>query len=333
VKFFLKYWIPISVLATLMASELTLRLAFGLGKPVLSQADTFTGYRFQPNQKVLRFGKEIQYNQYSQRSEPLSSEKPKGMLRILMTGDSVLNGGNPTDQKKTITELLEAQLSTSRQPAEVLNASAGSWGIGNQLGYLRKFGMFQSDAVILQIGTHDLTQSTSTSAPVGHHPAFPTHPPLLAIQEAFTRYFQPKLLGAFKLNSSPARALHPSYVEANHQFKQNMENLEAILTLVRGQHIPVFVLFTPSQDELLPTYHIPQKKAQFFQLLNSTKIPVIDAHTAWSTLPATTVKAYFRDSRDNYHLSEAGNQALANLLFQKLCIAYQLTACLNSSGG
>ncbi|MGB3757886.1 MAG: hypothetical protein WBA07_16155 [Rivularia sp. (in: cyanobacteria)] len=98
----MKYWILASVVA-LAATEATLRLAFGLGNPVLSQTDTETGYRFQPNQKIYRFGKNIQYNQYSQRSEPITPEKSQGKLRILMTGDSVLNGGNPTDQSNIIT--------------------------------------------------------------------------------------------------------------------------------------------------------------------------------------------------------------------------------------
>ncbi|MBD3560821.1 SGNH/GDSL hydrolase family protein, partial [Planktothrix sp. FACHB-1355] len=194
-----KYWIPASVVGILITTEVTLRLALGLGNPVLVQADSDTGYRFQPNQKIFRFGKHIQYNQYSQRSEPITPEKPAGKLRILMLGDSVLNGGNPTDQSQIITELFEAKLSASGHPAEVLNASSGSWGIGNQLGYLRKFGTFNADAVILQIGTHDLTQPTSNSEIVGHHPSFPTHPPLLAIQEAWTRYAWPNLAFRLKL--------------------------------------------------------------------------------------------------------------------------------------
>ena len=149
-KFSAKYWIPAPVIVGLTAIEVTLRLVFGLGNPVLSQADIDTRYRFQPNQKVFRFSKNIEYNQYSQRSEPITLEKPKGLLRILMTGDSVLNGGSLIDQGQTISELLEAKLPALGHPSEVLNASAGS-GIGNQLGYLPKFGTFQGDAVILQM--------------------------------------------------------------------------------------------------------------------------------------------------------------------------------------
>ena len=125
-KFSTKHWLLGSAILALTATEVSLRLAFGLGNPVLSQADPDTGYRFQPNQQVFRFGKHIEYNQYSQRSQPITPEKPKGTLRILITGDSVLNGGNPTDQSQTISELLKVKLSSSGLPAEILNASAGS---------------------------------------------------------------------------------------------------------------------------------------------------------------------------------------------------------------
>lgn len=317
----MKYWILASV-AALAATEATLRLAFGLGNPVLSQADIETGYRFQPNQKIYRFGKNIEYNQYSQRSEPITPEKLQGKVRILMTGDSVLNGGNPTDQSNIITELFENKLLSSAYAAEILNASAGSWGIGNQQGYLRKFGTFNSNAVILQIGTHDLLQPTSTSERVGKSPNYPNQPPLLALQEAVSRYALPKVTSIFKLKSSPAEI--PELKQTNEQFQQNMESLKAIIHQIHNQNIPVFVLFTPNRKDLLPTPQTPKYKTQFIQLLNSLQVPVIDTHAAWAKLPTATVKTYFRDS---VHLSIVGNQAAANLLFEQLCVEKELLAC------
>ncbi len=316
----MKYWIPASV-AALAATELTLR-TFGFGTPVLSQTDTETGYRFQPNQKINRFGKNIEYNQYSQRSEPITPEKPQRKIRILMTGDSVLNGGNPTDQSNIITELFENKLTKSNHPAEVLNASAGSWGIGNQQGYLRKFGTFNSNAVILQIGTHDLLQPTSTGEKIGKSPNAPTQAPLLGLQEAVTRYALPKVTKILKLNSPPAEI--PQLKQTNQQFQQNIESLKAIINQIRKQNIPVFVLFTPNREDLLPTFQTPEYKTQFIQLLNSLQVPVIDTHTAWEKLPTTTVKTYFRDG---VHLSVTGNQAAANLLYEKLCVEKELVVC------
>ena len=320
-----KYWIPGGAIALLVATELTLRFAFGLGTPVLIQADPQTGYRFKPNQKIFRFGKKVEYNQYSQRSEPIAPEKPSGKLRILMVGDSVLNGGNPTDQSQTIAELFEAKLAASGQKAEILNASAGSWGIGNQLGYLREFGTFNADAVILQIGTHDLTQPKSNSANVDNHPAYPTQAPPLAIVDAWTRYLWPALAGKLGLNSSGADfSASPTSQDPDKQYQQNMHLLKEIVKLVRSKNIPVFVLFTPNQDDLIPKASVPKYKSEFLRLLLTLQVPMIDSHKAWSTLPPTTVETYFRDE---VHLSVAGNGAIALELFGQLCESRRLPAC------
>ena len=314
IKFPTKYWIPASAIAVLIVIELTLRLAFGFGNPVLSQTDVNTGYRFQPNQKIFRFGKEIEYNQYSQRSEPITPEKPQGKLRILMTGDSVLNGGNPTNQDQTITELFESKLSKSGHPAEVLNASAGSWGIGNELGYLREFGTFGSDTLILQIGTHDLTQPTSTSDPVGHDPNYPNKKPLLAIEEAWTRYGWPQLSGKFGIVTPSLEIPLSSPTEIDQQFQKNMAMLKEIIRQAHVNKARVFVLFTSNREDLIPQFKIPKYKSEFLQLLNSLKVPVIDTHTAWSSLPQKTVETYFRD---RVHLTVAANQAVADLLIKE----------------
>ncbi|WP_225894369.1 SGNH/GDSL hydrolase family protein [Atlanticothrix silvestris] len=308
----------------MVAIEVSLRLLFGLGNPVLSQADISTGYRFQPNQQIVRFGKRIEYNQYSQRSQPISLQKLEGTLRILMVGDSVLNGGNPIDQKQIITEQLKAKLKASGQTTEVLNASAGSWGIGNHLGYLKKFGTFGSDIVILQIGTHDLTQPTSTGERVGKDPNYPVHS-LSAIQEAFTRYILPRLLGNVNLNpfsNQEIPQISPAQV-AQH-FQKNMEFFKTAVNLVRDKKTPIYVLFTPNRYDLIPTPVTPPYKPEFMQVVNSLQIPVFDTYEAWSKLPTNVVETYFRDE---VHLTEVGYEVVANLIFQQLCIQQKFSGC------
>ncbi|MCG8367353.1 MAG: SGNH/GDSL hydrolase family protein [Pseudanabaenales cyanobacterium] len=313
-KPFAKYWIPGFAIATFITAEGLLRLGFGLGNPILVQADPETGYHFQPNQKITRFGRKVEYNQYSQRSEQVTGDKPQGIVRILMTGDSVLNGGSPTDQTQTISELLEAKIQNAGVSVEVLNASAGSWGIGNQLGYLRKFGAFASDVVILQIGAHDLLQSTSTGNVVGHHPGYPDQAPLLAIQEVITRYIWPRASRLFQLSSPPSQDVS---ADPNQIFQNNMADLATIITLVRTERIPILVLFTPNRTDLIPTPSMPKQKLAFLQRLNALEVPVIDTHSVWSTLPTATSETFFRDAM---HLSIVGNQAVADLLFQELCV-------------
>ena len=314
-----KYWIPGCAIASLSAIELALRL-LGFGNPALLQADAKAGYIFAPNQLVYRFGNRIEYNQFSQRSEPIDSAKPEGTLRILMIGDSVLNGNNTTDQNETIPELLEARLLGIKKQVEVLNASAGSWGIGNQLGYIRKFGTFESDAVILQIGTHDLVQPTSNSAGVGSDPLMPNRKPLLAIQEVFERHVMPRLSSIFR-SDSPAAGVP---VSESQRFRENMQRFEQIVALVRAENIPLFVLYTCDRADLLPVPNQPKFKSEFVDRLKALKIPVIDTHAAWSKLPKTTVESYFRDG---VHPTVPAYEAMADLMFQQLCIQKKLVAC------
>lgn len=307
-----RYWILGTAIFLLVAMEILLRLAFGLGNPVLSQADPDTGYRFQPNQHIVRFGNTIAYNQYSQRSAAIAIPKPANTLRILMTGDSVLNGGTPIDQQETISALLQAKLSETGKSVEVLNASAGSWGIGNQWGYLREFGFFDSDALILQIGTHDLTQPTSTSDRVGIDPNYPNRRPGFALQELLTRYLLPQI--ALRLQLNPPAIEIPTTVDPDAQFRQNLEFVRAIAARARQQNIPVFVLYTPNWTDILPEPSQPPYKVEFFNVLAALHVPVVDTQAAWSKLPPTTRESYFRDS---VHLTVAGNRAVVSLLSEK----------------
>ena len=310
VKTILNYRFGLTIIAILLVLEGGLRLKLGLGNPVLSQADVAMGYRFQPNQNITRFGNKIIYNQYSQRSDRILSSKPKNTLRILMIGDSVLNGGMLTDQQQTISERLEAKINNTGIQAEVLNASAGSWGIGNQLGYLQKFGTFASDLLILQIGAHDLTQPTSVGNRVGIDPNYPDRKPLFALQELFTRYINPKV--ARRLHLPPSYQEIPPTVTPDEQFLKNLAFLDRIL----DRQIPIIILFTPNRIDVIPKPNNPTYKTEFFQYLKNRQIPIVDTHDIWSNLPATTTELYFRDL---VHLTPKGNNAIAQLLFEQLC--------------
>jgi len=314
-----KYWIPGWAIASLSGIELALRL-LGLGNPALLQADPNAGYIFAPNQVVYRFGNRLEYNQFSQRSEQIDSAKPKGTLRILMIGDSVLNGNNTTEQQKTIPELFEARLLGIKKQVEVLNASAASWGIGNQLGYIRKFGTFESDAVMKANWYSRFATTSKQQRGVGNHPLMPNRKPLLAIQEVFQRHVRPQLSSIFVSNSPGAGVP----VSKSQRFRENMQRFEQIVALVRAKKIPLFVLYTCDRADLLPVPNQPRFKSEFVDRLKALKIPVIDTHAAWSTLPKTRVESYFRDG---VHPTAPAYESIADLVFQQLCIQKKLVAC------
>jgi hypothetical protein len=85
------------------------RFQLGLGDPPLTIIDETIEYRFAPGH-YRRFGNTVSYNAYSMRSDALPDAATH---RVLVAGDSVVNGGAQTDQTETITGQLSARLGPS----------------------------------------------------------------------------------------------------------------------------------------------------------------------------------------------------------------------------
>jgi hypothetical protein len=174
--------------------------------------------------------------------------------------------------------------------------------------------------VILQIGTHDLLQPPSSIPGVGNHPLMLNRKPLLAIQEVFQIYVMPQLSSVFVSDSLAAGVP----VSESQRFMENMQRFEQIVALVRAKNIPLFVLYTCDRADLLPVPNQPKFKSEFVDRLKALKIPLIDTHAAWSTLPKTRVESYFRDW---VHPTAPAYESIADLVFQQLCIEKKLVAC------
>ncbi|NJR53131.1 MAG: hypothetical protein HC780_29840 [Leptolyngbyaceae cyanobacterium CSU_1_3] len=162
--------------------EVLLRLLFGFGSPLIYKADPDIGYLLVPNQKVRRFGNQIEINEYSMRSHSIVTDRPDSTLRVLMIGDSIVNGGWWTDQKHILSAMVAKQIIAKQggspsSTIEVLNASANSWSPRNELAYLKRFGLFASQMVVLVINTDDLFATAPTPLPVGQRSQLSRSPP------------------------------------------------------------------------------------------------------------------------------------------------------------
>ncbi|NEQ76749.1 MAG: SGNH/GDSL hydrolase family protein [Okeania sp. SIO2C9] len=180
------------ILGLLGILEIGLRVVVGLGNPLTYIADNQIGYLLRPNQNVSRFGNRIKINQYSMRSKPIEESKENTKFRIFLVGDSVANGNWWTDQNDIVSAIIENYLSEKLgkdKIVEVLNASANSWGPRNELAYLEKFGLFNSQIVILLINTDDLFSKAPSSSVVGLDRNYPDKKPPSAIAELINRYF------------------------------------------------------------------------------------------------------------------------------------------------
>lgn len=290
------------LVAVLVAGELCARWVLGLGDPPLSQAHPTIEYLFRPNQDVMRFGNHFAVNEYGMRSGPLSPWKNAGGLRILVFGDSVINGGNLTDQEDLATSLLARRLAQDLGRAvEVGNVSAGSWGPGNWLAHAREFGFFDADVVVLVASSHD----------AGDNPTFlpldpSTHPqrkPLFALIEGVTRYL-PRFLPRRQV---PAPA--PSEAEIAAAMGRGLADLREFLLLARAQVLHVLVVQHPERQELESGRFQPGHDA-IAQVAAACRVPVIQLAPAL----AAAIQRGEQPYRDDIHVNEYGQKVLAEVI-------------------
>ena len=150
-------WPPMLVVALIAGGEMFSRFYLGLGNPPLWEFHPTMAFLFKPNQRVHRFGNLFITNRYGMRSDDFPPQKLNPQeLRVLVFGDSVVNGGNLTDHSRLATTLLAKRLSASlARPIVVGNASAGSWGPPNELAYLQQFGFLDAYLIILVLSSSD----------------------------------------------------------------------------------------------------------------------------------------------------------------------------------
>lgn len=146
-----------------IVAEVTLRV-FG-GSRFLYRADPEIEYLPAPNQAVIQNGVDMRTNAWGMRSDAATETRPVDAFRVLVMGDSIVFGHtNISHDDLATTRLSRAQMDDGRQ-IEVLNASATSWGPGNMLAWLDRFGTLEADAIVLVLSTHDLGDDRTFKPP------------------------------------------------------------------------------------------------------------------------------------------------------------------------
>lgn len=161
-----------------VAAELVLRFGFGLGQPLRYVTHPQIEYMVTPDQDVMRWDAHLKSNAYGMRSEAVGDKRP-GEYRVLVIGDSVVNGGHETDQEALATSML------TTPEATYLNASAVSWGPQNMLAYVETFGGFDANATVVVLSSHDAWDAP-TFKPLDPR-VFRTHAPVSVVAEAVWR--------------------------------------------------------------------------------------------------------------------------------------------------
>jgi hypothetical protein len=274
------------VVVLLLGGEAVARFVLGLGDPPLTIRDPDIEYLFAPNRCYHRFGNRVCYNEWSMRSDSLAAAKGDGERRVLVIGDSVINGGAITDQDDLATEILKKRLGIV-----VGNVSAGSWGPANQLAYLRRFGTFDADELVFVFSAHDLTDLPLFEKDLG--PDFPETTPPFALWEAATRYL-PRYLG---YQTAPSANSAPSpHVD---KLADGRKAVADLLDLARSMTPTVCVVFHHDRDAIGTT---PGEETAFRELATGAGATFVSG----AEMP--------EEYRDFIHLNAAGQKALADTI-------------------
>jgi len=292
----------------LILVEIGLRIGFGFGSPVLYLGEEKIGYLLAPNQKTRRYGNRIEINQYSMRSAAITALPVAGVRRVMLLGDSLVNGGWWTDQSQILSALINQQLQAlwgTETTVEVLNVAANSWGPPNQFAYLQRFGTFGSEVIVLLINTDDLFSAPPNSGVVGRDRNYPNTKPPLALIEVFNRYLK---------RSEPIPPI--TQPQLSDPVGYNLEKIQAIQAIATQNQAKFLLAMTPLLRELIEPgsrdYEIKarQRLTEFTQEKNWV---YIDFLSLFRETP-NPEKLY----RDHIHLSSVGNQLVSETISHRL---------------
>ncbi|MCY7406469.1 MAG: SGNH/GDSL hydrolase family protein [Alkalinema sp. CAN_BIN05] len=313
----MKHFFTISalIILLLLILEVVLRSRYGLGNPLLYKADKKMGYLIAPNQNVIRNGNSIRINRYSMRSDEISDRKIPGERRFFFIGDSVTNGGwwNPQDSiiserfKRHLQENQIQENQTDIATITILNASANSWSPRNELEYLRQFGLFDADMLILIINTDDLFGTAPNSLLVGREKNYLDRKPMGAIGELIERYRLSKL--------PPSQELQAIHNEEGDRVAKILRAIQAIHKLSRDNNAKFLMLMTPLLREVdgnSRNYELIARD-RLYEFTKKEGINYIDLLEPFKA--SGNAKQLYHD---NIHLNAVGNEEVSQVILKAL---------------
>lgn len=177
------------LVVVVIVAEVVARVGYGLGDPPLLELDPEIEYLYKPSRTYHYMHHTVAINSHSMRSAEFAEKKTDPHeLRVLVIGDSIVTGGGRIDQGELATERLRDALAReSGTPVVVGNVACGSWGPPNQLAFVKKFGLFDANIVLIVLNSGDADDVPGLEA-LGA--AWPRSTPVLAVQEPLRRVLE-----------------------------------------------------------------------------------------------------------------------------------------------
>jgi lysophospholipase L1-like esterase len=229
------------------------------------------------------------------RSLPLQKQEK----RILVFGDSVLNGGSLTSHHKLATSIAEEFLQKQDVKIRLLNISAGSWGVDNAFAYMKKYGDFNATAIILVFSSHDAYDNMTFDKVVGKLRSYPARQPCCALWDGFYRYLLPKIEKLFFTKESFSKI---NKIDHSEEFNAGWVSF---IQYAKQHHIPLYVILHPDKNEL-KNFAYNKNGKKIISLLNQYNIPYL------LELQNNKIENY----RDQIHYNNLGQKFLSKELIR-----------------
>ena len=278
------------VALTLAAGEALVQLSGIVDIPVY-RADNTIGYIPAPGQSgnFLNLRK-WQFNEHSMGAGAFAPDSRR--FNVLLLGDSVVLGGNPLAQGERLGPCLE-----SLTGWQVWPVSAGSWGLQNQMAYIRSHPEILKvvDAVAIVLNSRDFGGPSSWASSLTH-PLKRPFPGLLHVARKYV----------FSLGSPPG--VRAELQVMSRDWRTDLHDFSV------PYRKPVFIFLFSRLDE----FEDPKKMHR--QL--DSMVPDLQKHSGGNAKKVRVAasplweKSFYRDA---VHPSSKGNAALARVLVNSMC--------------
>lgn len=276
------------VFGLIILTEILLRCIWGFGTmPLYVKSDKYE-YMFAPNQEMVRFGNYFFTNSYCQRSEEPDSTRSI----VLGLGDSVINGGSPTDNDSLATSIISRETDF-----QMLNISAGAWSTENCAAYIKEWGTFNAKAIFALVSSGNACEVMDFAPTVGVHKSFPDEQYCCAISEVINRYLIPRL------NNLVHNQKQTSQIKKK-KFSKGWDELKSIAD---NAGIPMIIILHAN------IYEFREKEYNY-------QGGLIEKWAAKNNIRLVKDITYLREEnyRDKIHINSSGQRVIAELMKQEL---------------
>jgi hypothetical protein len=241
-----------------------------------------------------------------------TQKSSRNEFRVMVFGDSVINGGAQTDQSQVCTSILERDLAVKlNRPVVVGNISAGAWGPLNHWRYVKSHGLFDADALVIVLTSGSIRAPFPNRRIAGTEPGFPDRKPWCATWEGITRYL-PQYLPFLRAVAEKGWGFDNESedpVDPEAAAQNTARNLDAVRKMLAGAQaagVETYLVWHWTQAELHraaqdPSWG-PEGLPQFQAMCAAAGV------TAVCTRPTNAGPA---DYRDNVHINAQGQKHLA----------------------